>query len=131
MPRKKTSIKSATHAVMKSVSFESMVAAWLMKDGWQVFIPLLDHGHKTDILISDGPNFYRIQIKTIKAVCDSDMVQNCWQNSHVDLIVYFATNSNWGVIAPAFTEKKRPLNHKQHIKFQQRERDFLRSFHQI
>jgi hypothetical protein len=36
-------------------------------DGLQVFLPLLDHGHKTDLLVSDGPNDYRIQIKTIEA----------------------------------------------------------------
>jgi hypothetical protein len=38
-----------------------------MEDGWQVFVPLLDHGHKTDLLVSDEPNYYRIQIKTIEA----------------------------------------------------------------
>ena len=25
-----------------------------MQDGWQVFTPLLDHGHKVDLLITDG-----------------------------------------------------------------------------
>jgi hypothetical protein len=59
MPRRMTQTKAEAHQTMKNVSFESQVVTWLMQDGWQVFLPLLDHGHKTDILISDGPNYYR------------------------------------------------------------------------
>jgi hypothetical protein len=44
-----------------------MVVDSLMQDGWQVFSPILDHGHQTDLLISDGPNYYRMQIKTVEA----------------------------------------------------------------
>jgi hypothetical protein len=43
---------------MKNMAFESTVVSWLMHDGWQVFLPILDHGHKTDILISDGPHYH-------------------------------------------------------------------------
>jgi hypothetical protein len=35
--------------------------------GRQVFLPLMDHGHKTTLLVCDGSDDYRIQIKTIKA----------------------------------------------------------------
>ena len=131
MPRRLTQTKSGTHQALKNTSFESMVVSWLMQDGWQVFIPILDHGHQTDLLISDGPNYYRIQVKTVEATGDDHTVMNCWEGSNVDVVVYFARNSNWGVIAPAFQEKKRPLNHQEHKKFQQNKKEFLREFHML
>ncbi|MDQ8190794.1 hypothetical protein [Roseibacillus persicicus] len=131
MPRRLTHTKKGTHDVLKHTSFEVTVVSWLMQDGWQVFLPMLDNGHKTDILISDGPNYFRIQIKTVEATGDSHLVENKWEGSDVDLIVFFARNSNWGVIAPAFTEKKRPLNHETHHKFEQTKKDFLRVFHGV
>lgn len=50
----------------RNVSFEDQVGSWLLKSGWQVFYPKSDHGHKTDLLVSNGPNFYRIQVKTLE-----------------------------------------------------------------
>ncbi len=116
---------------MKNSSYESLSVAWLMRDGWQVFLPILDHGHQTDILISDGPNFFRIQIKTVDAKNEDHIVYNQWEGSNVDYIVYFARNSNWGYIAPAFTDEKRPLNHDTHRQFLQNRKDFIKQFHQI
>ena len=106
---------------MKNSSFESMVVSWLMQDGWQVFLPVLDHEHKTDILISDGPNFFRIQVKTINAIGEDHIVLNQWTGSNLDCVVFFARNSNWGYVAPAFTEESRPVNKK----------DFLKTFHKL
>jgi len=114
---------------MKNSSFESMVVSWLMQDGWQVFLPVLDHGHQTDILVSDGPNFHRIQIKTVEALSENHVVHNKWSGGHVDLVIYFARNSNWGCIAPAFEEDNRPMNHKSHRKFNQDKKAFLKEFH--
>ncbi|MET1257519.1 hypothetical protein [Aliikangiella maris] len=131
MPRRLTQTKTGTRQALKNTSFESMVVSWLMQDGWQVFIPILDHGHQTDILISDGPNYYRIQVKTVNATGDDHLVQNCWENSSVDVVIYFARNSNWGVITPGFSEKERKLNHEGHRKFAQNKKEFLREFHQL
>jgi hypothetical protein len=132
MPRRLTKTKDGTHQAMKNTSFESMVVSWLMQDGWQIFTPILDHGHQTDILISDGPNYFRIQVKTVEASSDKHEVQNCWgEDSNVDVVIYFARNSNWGVITPAFSEKKRPLNHETHRKFNQTKKEFLKEFHQF
>jgi hypothetical protein len=130
MPRRLTQTKSKTHQAMKNTSYESMVVSWLMQDGWQVFLPVLDHGHQTDLLISDGPNYYRVQVKTIETNGEN-IIENKWGDSNVDVVVYFARNSNWGVITPAFTEQKRPLEHKEHRKFKQSLKDFLKEFHQI
>lgn len=116
---------------MKNSSFESMVVSWLMQDGWQVFLPVLDHEHKTDILISDGPNFFRIQVKTINAIGEDHIVLNQWTGSNLDCVVFFARNSNWGYVAPAFTEESRPVNHQSHIKFEQNKKDFLKTFHKL
>ena len=60
MPRRQTKTKDRTHQALINCSFESRIVSWLMQDGWQVFTPVLDNGHQTDILISDGPNYYRI-----------------------------------------------------------------------
>ncbi len=131
MPRRLTQTQSGTHQALINTSYESKVVSWLMQDGWQVFLPILDHGHQTDILISDGPNYFRIQVKTVEATGESHVVENRWKNSNVDVVIYFARNSNWGMIAPAFTEKKRRLNHPGHRKFEQNKKDFLREFHQL
>ncbi|WP_236621405.1 hypothetical protein [Rhodopirellula sallentina] len=116
---------------MKNVSFESLIASWLLQDGWQVFSPMLDHGHKTDLLISDGPNFHRIQIKSFFSKGKNQEIINCWTPSPIDYVVLFARNGNWGVIAQAFAEKRRPLNHQEHRKFIRCKKNFLREFHLI
>ena len=131
MPRRLTQTKSQTHQVMKHTSYESQVLSWLLQDGWQIFTPVLDHGHQTDLLISDGPNYYRVQEKTVAAQSDAHIVHCAWHDSNVDVIIFFARNSNWGVVAPAFKEKTRPLNHETHRKFEQTKKDFLKQFHQI
>ena len=131
MPRRMTATKTGTHQVLKNLSFESMVVSWLMQDGWQIFIPILDNGHQTDILISDGPNYHRIQVKTVEASGDDHIVENRWKNSNVDVVVFFARNSNWGYVLPAFSEKKRKLNADGHLKFVQGKNEFLKAFHKL
>ncbi len=131
MPRRLTQTKAGTHQALKNTSFESMVVSWLMQDGWQVFLPVLDHGHQTDILVSDGPNYFRIQVKTVDASGDDHIIENRWKDSNVDVVIFFARNSNWGYITPAFEENKRPLNHMSHRKFLQGRKEFLKEFHQL
>lgn len=131
MPRRITQTKRATHIVMKQTAYESTVISWLMKDGWQVFTPIIDHGHKTDILISDGPNFHRIQLKTVEASGENHIVTNRWKDSHCDVVVFFARNSTWGYVAPAFVEEERPLNHQSHQRFEQNAKEFLKAFHKL
>lgn len=131
MPRRLTRTKAGTHQALKNSSYESMVVSWLMQDGWQVFIPILDHGHSTDILISDGPSYYRIQIKTVEAKGEDQIVENRWKDSNVDVVVYFARNSNWGYVMPAFSENKRKLNHEGHQRFQEDKNNFLKAFHKL
>lgn len=131
MPVRKTAVKSGERRVMRAVAYESRVVSWLMQDGWQVFLPILDHGHKTDILISDGPNFHRIQIKTVEAQGEGHLVPNLWKDSDCNYVVFFARNSTWGYVAPAFLDKNRPLNHQEHERFEQTQKSFLKAFHSL
>lgn len=50
MPRKAAPPKEGTHQALRNTSHELKVISWLMQDGWQVFSPVLDNGHATDIL---------------------------------------------------------------------------------
>jgi hypothetical protein len=131
MPRRLTATKNGTHQTLKNSSFESLVVSWLMHDGWQVFIPILDNGHQTDILISDGPNYHRIQVKTVEAPSESHELENRWKESNVDVIIAFARNGNWGYVMPAFTQNKCKLNYKGHQKFTQNKNEFLKAFHKL
>ena len=131
MPRRLTQTKPGTHQALKNTAYESTLVSWLMHDGWQVFLPILDHGHQTDLLISDGPNYFRIQVKTIDAGGGNPWIMNTWQDSNVDLLVVFSRNSNWGIIAPAFREKRRRVGHEQHRRFAKKKKDFLLEFHKF
>ena len=126
-----TSTKSGTHQVLKNSSFESMVISWLMQDGWQVFTPILDNGHATDILISDGPNYHRIQVKTVEASGENHVVENRWKDSNVDVVIFFARNSTWGYITPAFIQNRQQLNSAGHQRFNQTKKEFLKAFHKL
>ena len=132
MPTRLTQTTKQTHQTLKNMSYENTVISWLMYDGWQVFTPMLDNGHQTDILISDGPNYFRLQIKTIEATGEDHLVFNKWEESNVDYVIIFARNSTWGYITPAFDESKRPLNHSDHSRFNITSRgNFLKEFHKI
>jgi hypothetical protein len=131
MPRRLTTTKDGTLQTLKNTSYEMKVVGWLMQDGWQVFTPVLDNGHSTDILISDGPNYHRIQIKTVDAASEDQWVENKWKGSHVNVVIYFARNSSWGYVARAFSTNREKLNAEGHIKFADNKNEFLKAFHKI
>jgi hypothetical protein len=92
---------------------------------------MLDNGHQTDLLISDGPNFFRIQVKTVEAKGEDHKLENRWKDSHVDLVIAFARNSNWGYAMPAFSVNERRLNFDGHQRFEQNKNSFLKAFHKL
>ena len=57
MPVKNSSIKLQTLAAHKQLSYENLIAAWLLGDGWEVLIPAIDHGKKTDLVVADDNNY--------------------------------------------------------------------------
>lgn len=132
MPRRLYSLPDGTKQALLNMSFENQVITWLMQDGWQVFTPVLDHGHKTDLLISEGGRYFRIQIKTIDAnKGKSQEIHNMWGECHIDFVIYFARNGEWGFIVPAFSENKKTLNDPKHKMFLLKKNEFLTAFHTV
>lgn len=131
MPIRHTQTKDATFQTMKNMSYESLLVGWLMQDGWQVFRPVLDNGHQTDVLISDGPSFYRVQVKTFNAFKEEPKAHKAWDDGNIDCVVYFARNSDWGYVTPAFKEDVRLLDHPEHIKFEEGKNSFFKAFHKL
>jgi hypothetical protein len=129
MPKRSTGLTDANARLHKNHSFEFLVATWLMQDGWQVFAPLLDAAHAVDLIVSDGPNSHRVQIKSVASQDENCDVQNAWKDKHIDYVVYFAQRSNWGYVCPAFASNRRKLNDPAHKRFQQNRNDFLKAFH--
>lgn len=128
MPVLNATIKPTTLAAHKQLSYEQLLSAWLSSDGWEVLIPIIDHGRKTDLVIADGVNFYRIQVKSVQTNDESVRVENKWQGAKIDYVVYFSTIGEWGYIAPAFSETDRALNSPGHIRFHKHPKNFLRAF---
>lgn len=102
-----------------------------MYDGWRVFLPVPDHGHQTDTVISDGPNFLRIHVKTTEARGEGHWLHNSWKDIDVDVIVVFVRKSNWGVVVPAFVTNRRRLTHKDNCRFMIDRNEFLKEFHKL
>lgn len=118
--------------MMLNCSFENQCATWFMQGGWQVFTPLLDCGHKTDLIVSDGPSFYRIQIKALANATTDVVVPNMWKDSEIDFVIYFAKGSNyWGWIVPAFTQGKMRLKDAGGSRFEHSKASFLKAFHSL
>ena len=131
MPVKNTILKERTLADHKQLSYENLVTAWLMSDGWEVLIPAIDHGKKTDLVAADDTNFYRIQVKSIDSNDESVSVENKWKGVEIDYVIYFSRVGEWGYITPAFKENKKRLNASGHIRFHSHPTNFLKAFEKI
>ncbi len=131
MPVKNTILKQQTLAAHKQLSYENVVAAWLLGDGWEVLIPAIDHGKKTDLIVADESNYYRIQIKTIESQDESAVVENKWHGAKIDYVIYFSRTCDWGYVMRAFDEKRKKLNAQNHIRFHYHPRSFLKAFSKI
>jgi hypothetical protein len=129
MPNRSTGLTEKNKRLQKNHSFEFQVATWLLQDGWQVFTPLLDAAHAVDLVVSDGPKSYRIQIKSVQSQDECAEVENKWKGKNVDYVIYFAQRSNWGYVCPAFTTNRRKLNDPAHHRFQIKRDEFLKAFH--
>ena len=131
MPIKNSNLKPQTLAAHKQLSYENLVAAWLMGDGWEVLIPAIDHGKKTDLVAADDTNFYRIQVKSIGSGDESVKVENQWKGAKIDYVIYFSRVGEWGYIMPAFQENSKRLNAAGHVRFYQHPTNFLKAFKKI
>ena len=129
MPKRTTGLTEAHAKLHKNHSYELLVATWLMNGGWQVFAPLLDAAHAVDLIASDGPKSYRLQIKSLEAQEEDRLVPNLWKSRHIDYVIYFAQRSNWGYVCPAFATNQKRLNDPAHRKFEKTPKSFLAAFH--
>ena len=110
MPKRTNSLSEQNTQLHKNHSYELLVATWLMNAGWQVFVPLLDAAHAVDLIASDGPNSYRLQIKSVESQDAHYQVQNAWKGKYIDYVIYFAKRSNWGYVCPAFASNQKHLD---------------------
>jgi hypothetical protein len=131
MPVINASIPQTTLIAHKQLSYESLLAAWLLGGGWEVLIPAIDHGKKTDLVVADDNRYYRIQVKSIQTCNESVEVDNKWQGANIDYVVYFSIPGEWGYIAPAFREPRKRLDAPGHIRFHKHPTNFLKAFGKI
>lgn len=131
MPIRNACLKEATLAAHNQISYEQLLSAWLLSDGWEVLVPVFDHGKKTDLVISDDEKYYRIQVKTVESADASVVVENKWDGANIDYIVYFSRSAEWGYILPAFPEKRRALDAPGHVRFHQHPKNFLKMFKKV
>ncbi len=131
MPVRNAEIKQTTLAAHKQLSFETLLAAWLMGGGWEVFFPAIDHGMKTDLLVADANRFYRIQVKSLHSKSEDVTIENKWVGVKIDYVVYFSVTGEWGYITPAFSEERRLLKSPDHIRFHKHQTPFLKAFQKI
>ncbi|QUN04795.1 hypothetical protein KDN34_11095 [Shewanella yunxiaonensis] len=130
MPIKQTPTKPETAKFFKSISYETLAASWFQMDGWEVFLPMTDHGSKTDLVISDGTHFYRIQVKSLDTHDDNIVVESQWEGVDIDYVLFFSRLDNWGYITPPFRGKTR-LNSDGHIRFHQHHKNFNMMFARV
>ena len=133
MPLKTSALASEQHRHYQSHSFEQYAAGLFMADGWEVFQPYLDHGRKTDLVISDGHVFYRVQIKSLETTDESVIVKNQWKNTDtkIDYVIYFSQKGNWGYILKPFGSGQRRLNSAGGIRFHKHQKHFSQAFAKI
>lgn len=131
MPIKNSTIKQQTLAAHRHLSYEMLVASWLTSDGWEVLIPAIDHGKKTDLVAADDAGYYRIQVKSIESDDESIKVENKWKGAKIDYVVFFSRVGDWGYIMPAFQEGSKRLNAPGHIRFDAHRKHFLKAFGDI
>jgi hypothetical protein len=131
MPVKNSNRSTPAFQHYKNVSFETLAASWFTYDGWEVFVPIIDHDMKTDLLVGDGTNFYRIQIKTVESSDESHFVENKWGDAKIDFVIYFSRTANWGYLVKPFTQRRKRLNAPENIKFHQHPKPFVKAFNRI
>jgi len=131
MPINNTEISIPASKFYESISYETLTASWLTRHAWEVFSPMIDHGMKTDLLISNGKMFYRIQVKTVESNDENQIVDNKWGSVDIDYVIYFSLSEDWGYITRPFEGKRKRLNSPDHIRFHQHPNNFIKAFKKI
>lgn len=132
MPVKNSPMQAKTLAAHKQLSFENLVATWLLSDGWEVLIPAIDHGMKTDLVVANENRFYRIQVKSLESADEKLKVENKWKGVKIDYVVYFSRSGEWGYITPAFQQNRKRLDSPGHVRFNKnKQNEFISAFEMV
>lgn len=133
MPIKTSALAKSYKHHYQSQSFENLAASWFTADGWEVLVPVIDHGRKTDLVVSDGTVYYRIQVKSLETADENVEVTNRWSDgdAHIDYVIYFSRTSHWGYIIKPFKQHQKKLNTEGHIRFHQHPKHFSQAFARI
>ena len=125
MPKKITNRSIPAKRYYKNVSFETLVAVGLLMMVGKFFFLWLTMIWKTDVLVSNGGKFLRIQVKTVDTNDESCCVENKWGEIDINYVIYFSKISNWGYIAKSIN------NSTEHIRFHQHAKSFIKAFVEI
>lgn len=68
-----------------------LAIARFMRD---VFMPMVDYGLKTEVVVSDSDEFYRIQVKAIVSDDEGTVVENKWGKASIDYVICFSRTGN-------------------------------------
>ncbi len=131
MPEMNAPIPLPTRQFCKSISYETLAASWFTSIGWEVLPPIIDHGKKTDLVVADDSNYYRIQIESVETDDEKAFIHNSWCDVAIDFIIYFSKKGNWGCMICPFPECRKKLNSPDHIRFHQHSKNFLKAFNRI
>lgn len=131
MPVRNSPLREAALAAHKQLSFEQLVASWLLSGGWEVLIPAIDHGKKTDLVVADDSLFYRVQVKSVESNDESIRIENKWKGAKIDYVVVCSRTGDWGYIMRAFEEDAKRLNSDGHVRFHAHPKSFLKAFSKI
>lgn len=131
MPVRNSPLRETALAAHKQLSYEQLVASWLLSGGWEVLIPAIDHGKKTDLVAADDSLFYRIQVKSVESNDESTRLENRWKGAKIDYVVVFSRTRDWGYIMRAFEEDTKRLNADGHVRFHAHPKSFLKAFSKI
>jgi len=87
--------------LVRSKVKELEFANQFLLDGWEVFLPLVDE-NETDMVVTKGDEFYRIQIKREEPdKVNLGQITNSWKNPPIfDFLVFYVTQQDRGFILP-------------------------------
>jgi hypothetical protein len=102
MPFKKRRAPGVAKRTYLRHGYEKIIAGILLRDGWQVFLPLLDDSHATDIIFSDGSRYFRLQVKTTerKKMSGRLRIPTITAFAPVNYIIVVSVTSDWGFVIP-------------------------------
>jgi hypothetical protein len=136
MPIKKQHPPGVSKRTYLRHGYEKVVSGLLLRDGWQVFLPQLDDSHATDMIVSDGADYHRIQVKTTERNrrVGSIRVGSSSGFAPPNIIIVISVTSDWGLVFPrgAAASGSLSLSSGAAAQFQwQKPKSFIKAFNAV